>query len=142
MKKKTILIIDGQGGRLGVLLTERIKASLIDFSITVVGTNTIATAAMLRAGADHGATGEYPVICAAAQASYIVGPVGIAIPASLTGEVTPGMAEAVGRSPAEKVLIPGEGCAIHIAGTAKCTLGKYADQAVAKILELETAKNA
>ena len=72
MKKKTILIIDGQGGRLGVLLTERIKTALTDFSITAVGTNSIATAAMLRAGADHGATGEYPVICAAPQALYIV----------------------------------------------------------------------
>ncbi len=142
MRKKTILIMDGQGGRLGVLLTERIKAALMDFSITAVGTNTIATAAMLRAGADHGATGEYPVICAAAQASDIVGPVGIAIPASLTGEVTPGMAEAVGRSPAEKILIPGEGCSIYIVGTAKCTLSEYADQAVTKILELEAAKNA
>lgn len=142
MKKQTILIVDGQGGRLGVLLTERIKAALTDFSITAVGTNTIATAAMLRAGADHGATGEYPVICAAPQATYIVGPVGIGIPASLTGEVTPGIAEAVGRSPAEKILIPGEGCAIHIVGTMRCTLGEYADRAVAKILELEAAKNA
>ena len=53
MKKKTILIIDGQGGRLGVLLTERIKTALTDFSITAVGTNSIATAAMLRAGADR-----------------------------------------------------------------------------------------
>lgn len=142
MKKKTILIIDGQGGRLGVLLTERMKAALPDFSITAVGTNTIATAAMLRAGADHGATGEYPVICAAEHAAYIVGPVGIAIPASLTGEVTPSIAEAVGRSLAEKILIPGDKCAIHVVGTSKLTLGEYADMAVKKILELETAENA
>lgn len=140
--KKVILIIDGQGGRLGVLLTERIKAALPAFSITAVGTNSIATAAMLRAGADHGATGEYPVVCAAERAAYIVGPVGIAIPASLTGEVTPVMAEAVGRSRAEKILIPGDKCAIHVAGTSKQTLGEYADLAVKKILELEENGNA
>lgn len=139
--KKIILIIDGQGGRLGALLTERVKTALPGFSITAVGTNSIATAAMLRAGADHGATGEYPVICAAQHASYIAGPVGIAIPASLTGEVTPAMAEAVGRSRAEKVLIPGDRCAIHVAGTARMTLGEYADLAVAKILELDANEN-
>lgn len=139
--KKTILIIDGQGGRLGALLTERIRTALPEFSVTAVGTNSIATAAMLRAGAGHGATGEYSVICAAEHASYIAGPIGIAIPASLTGEVTPAMAEAVGRSRAEKVLIPGDKCAIHVAGTAKMTLGEYADRAVQKILELEANGN-
>ena len=140
--KKTILIIDGQGGRLGVLLTERIRAALPGYSITAIGTNTIATAAMLRAGADRGATGEYPILCAAAHAAYIAGPVGIAIPGALTGEVTPAMAEAVGRSIAEKILIPGDKCAIHIVGTQKLTLGEYADMAVKKIMELEAAENA
>lgn len=142
MKKKTILIIDGQGGRLGVLLVERVKAALAGFSITAVGTNTIATAAMLRAGADHGATGEYPVICAAEHAAYIVGPVGIAIPAALIGEVTPAIAEAVGRSRAEKILIPGDKCAIHVAGAPRLTLSEYADRAVEKILELEASGEA
>ncbi|MBO7292620.1 MAG: DUF3842 family protein, partial [Clostridia bacterium] len=84
-----IVIIDGQGGRLGALLCEELKRTLPTLSLTAIGTNSIATAAMLKAGADAGATGENPVIVAAREADLIIGPVGILTADALLGEVTP-----------------------------------------------------
>src|SRR5690554_5015362 len=98
-----LLVIDGQGGRMGKLLVEQIRASFPDQHITAIGTNSIATSAMLKAGANEGATGENPVVCNAADADIIVGPIGIIIPDSLLGEITPAMAQALGRSRAQKI---------------------------------------
>lgn len=111
-----ILVVDGQGGMLGRQMVEAIKRMIPTAEITAVGTNTTATANMLKAGADNGATGENPVIVAVRTADIIVGPVGIVISDSLLGEVTPKMAEAIGSSPAKKVLIPVNKCNNIIVG--------------------------
>ena len=100
-----ILVIDGQGGRLGKQLIESINRTFPQAEITAVGTNSIATAAMLRAGAAQGATGENPVVVASKQADIIVGPIGIVIADSLLGEVTAAMANAVARSSAARVFL-------------------------------------
>lgn len=84
-----ILIIDAQGGGIGRHLTSAIRQGFPDADITAVGTNSIATTAMLKAGANHGATGENAVIAGARRADVIVGPIGIVIADSLYGEVTP-----------------------------------------------------
>lgn len=81
-----ILVIDGQGGKMGRLLIEEILARLPDVKVTAVGTNSVATAAMLKAGAVSGATGENPVSVMAARADVILGPVGIVITDALLGE--------------------------------------------------------
>jgi hypothetical protein len=65
---------------------------------------------MLGAGADHGATGENPVIVACADADVITGPIGIVVANSMYGEITPAMARAVGESRAKKFLIPVNKC--------------------------------
>ena len=93
---KKVLIIDGQGGLLGKQMVAACKKVLPSAEITAVGTNTMATAAMLKAGATNGATGENAVIVGARRADIIVGPVGIAIADSLLGEITPAMATAIG----------------------------------------------
>lgn len=115
-----IIVIDGQGGRIGSLLIEKLKnklkASAVQAEVIAIGTNSIATASMLRAGADAGATGENPVIVNCRHADYIIGPVGIIAANSLLGEVTPLMAEAVASSPAEKLLLPVNKCSLHIIG--------------------------
>lgn len=136
MIKLNVVVADGQGGRLGSLIVERLISENIDCEITAIGTNSIATASMLKSGAHRGATGEYPMICACEHADFILGPVGIAIPASLTGEVTPKMAEAVGRSRGEKILVPGDKCRVHIAGCGKYNLSEYAAIAVEKVKEV------
>lgn len=106
MKHWDILIIDGQGGRIGKLLIEGAKSLLPGVEITAVGTNSIATGTMMKAGADHGATGENAVLVACRHADIIVGPIGIVVADSLVGEVSPAMAAAVGQSSATKLLIP------------------------------------
>lgn len=98
MADKKILVIDGQGGGIGRQVVGLIKSREADVEITAVGTNSQATSAMLKAGADHGATGENAVIVGCRGADIIIGPVGIAIADSLFGEVTPKMAVAVGRA--------------------------------------------
>ena len=130
---KNVLIIDGQGGKIGALLVERLRAELPQAHLTAVGTNSIATAAMLRAGAHVGATGENPVAVNARRADIILGPVGILAADSLAGEVTPAMALAVGQSEAEKVLLPVNRCSIYVVGVSDCPVAELIDAAVRRV---------
>ena len=118
-----ILVIDGQGGRLGKQLIESIRKAFPAAEITAVGTNSTATATMLKAGADEGATGENPVIVACRRADVIVGPIGIVIADALLGEVTADMALAVARSRAARVLIPMNRCDHLVAGVKSQSIG-------------------
>ena len=111
-----IVVIDGQGGRIGKLLVERIRSAFPQAEIIAVGTNSIATANMIKGGAERAATGENPVKVACRQADIIVGPIGIVIADSLMGEVTPKMALAVGQSRAKKILIPLNRCDNMVVG--------------------------
>ena len=104
-----LVIIDGQNGRMGALLTERVKAAGLPLETLVVGTNAIATAAMMKAGADRGATGENPVLVACRDADIIAGPIGILMADALMGEITPAIAVAIGQSRAQKVLLTTSG---------------------------------
>lgn len=131
-----IVVIDGQGGRMGSLLIEGMREAKIDADITAIGTNVLATSAMLKAGADRGATGENPVIVACRSADVIVGPIGILSADSLLGEVTPRMAVAVGQSEAVKLLLPVNQCKNIIVGTQQMTLTQLIAQAVLQIRQL------
>ena len=112
-----ILVIDGQGGKLGRKLVESIRKACPEAEITAVGTNSIATENMLNSGcADHLATGENAVIVACRTAQIIVGPFGIATADAMLGEISPAMANAVASSPAYRVLIPMNLCSTYIAG--------------------------
>lgn len=125
-----VIVIDGQSGRMGRLFIERAKAAALPCEIVAVGTNAIATSAMLKAGADAGATGENPVLVACRTADVIVGPIGILAADSLLGEITPAMAVAVGRSAAKKLLLPVNQCSNIVVGTQSLTLSKLMDEAV------------
>lgn len=132
-----ILVIDGQGGGMGSRLVEGIKKSYPHAEVGAVGTNALATQAMLKAGADHGATGENAVIVGCRKADIIVGPVGIVIADSLWGEITPAMAVAVGQSNAARVLLPVNQCCNIIAGAGDIPGGKliqFALEEIEKIL--------
>lgn len=93
-----VLIVDGQGGGMGKALVEQLKQLCPTQPLLAVGTNALATAAMLRAGADQGATGENAVVVNAARADLILGPMGIVLCDALMGEITERMACAIGRS--------------------------------------------
>ena len=117
MKGTKILVIDGQGGRLGRKLLESIRKVCPEAVITAVGTNSIATENMLNSNcADHLATGENAVIVACRTAEIIVGPFGIATADAMMGEITPAMANAVASGNAYRVLIPMNLCNTYIAG--------------------------
>ena len=115
-----ILVIDGQGGRLGRTLVERIREACPKAVITAVGTNSMATQNMMNSGcADHLATGENAVIVACRTAQVIVGPFGIATADAMMGEISPAMANAVASSQAYRVLIPLNLCNTYVAGVMK-----------------------
>lgn len=124
-----IVIIDGNGGRMGKLIIEHLKRVHPEVELTAVGTNSIATSVMVKAGADVGATGENAVIVASRRADVIVGPIGIVIADALHGEVTPEMAKAVGQSDAEKVLVPVNRCNHHIVGLGDTSMSDLVRQA-------------
>ena len=111
-----ILVIDGQGGKLGRTLVEQIIQNFPDAEVMAVGTNSTATASMIRAGAHSVATGENPVIVACRTANIIVGPLGITVADSLMGEISPAMANAVAQSAAYRVLIPMNLCNTYVCG--------------------------
>ena len=130
-----IVVIDGQGGRLGKLLVEAVKERLPQAEVLAVGTNGIATATMQKAGADYVATGENPVVRGVMDADVVLGPLGIVVAHSILGEVTPRMAEAVGGCRGKKILIPMNSCGVSVVGTQEMGLAGYvklaADQAEA-----------
>ena len=122
-----IVIIDGQGGKLGAKLTESVRAAVPDAEIAAVGTNTTATERMLKAGATRAATGENAVKVACRTADVIMGPIGIVIADALMGEITPKMAQYVGESAAQRVLVPMNLCDTYVAGVLGPASGIVAD---------------
>ena len=131
-----ILVIDGQGGNIGRQLVKMIREALPGAQITAVGTNSIATSSMLKAGADSAATGENAVLVACRRADAILGPIGIVLADALLGEVTPAMAAAVGASDAVRILIPLERCGTLVAGVRELSTAALLEDAVAKLLSL------
>ncbi|MBO8128433.1 MAG: DUF3842 family protein [Peptococcaceae bacterium] len=102
-----IAVVDGQGGGIGKHITKRLREELPEeVEIIALGTNALATSVMLKAGANEGASGENAVCYVAGQVDIIIGPLGIIIPNSMMGELTPKMAEAIACSPGRKVLLP------------------------------------
>lgn len=131
-----IVVIDGQGGKMGRAIVEGIRQSGLACDVTAVGTNVLATSAMLKAGADRGATGENPVIVNCREADVIIGPIGILAADALLGEVTPAMAVAVGQSRAVKLLLPVNQCRNIVVGTQPMTLSRLVAETIAQLSAL------
>jgi len=141
MKQNTILVIDGQGGRIGRQIIEGIKARVPGADVVAVGTNSIATSTMMKAGAVRGATGENAVVVNCRTAGLIVGPFGIAIADSMMGEISPAMATAVGQSTAKRLLIPMNLCGTAIVGTANLPIKELLSQAVEEAVKFCSDEN-
>lgn len=128
-----ILVIDGQGGNIGRQLVKMIVQRFPQAQLTAVGTNSSATANMMKGGASAGATGENAVKVGCRKADIIVGPLGIVVADSLLGEVTAEMAVAVARSEAVKILIPLNRCDNLVAGVGEVSTAQLLEDAMGKI---------
>jgi len=133
----TILVIDAQGGGIGRQLVLAIKQNIPDASIIAVGTNSIATTAMLKAGAHSAATGENAVVVGCRKADVIVGPIGIVIADSLLGEITSKMAQAIAQSNAKRILIPFNHCDNIIVGVSDFGTGKLIESAINEMKKIQ-----
>lgn len=134
-----VVVIDGQSGRFGQLFIEKLTKAKLNCSIIAIGTNAIATSAMLKAGAEKGATGENPLLVAVRTADVIVGPIGILAADAMMGEVTSNMAVAVGQSEAKKLLLPVNLCNNIVVGTQSMPLSQIMDEAVELMRQILTA---
>jgi len=132
-----IAVIDGQGGGIGKAVVEKLRDAFKDkIKIVALGANALATSAMLKAGADEGASGENAVVVSAAQVDVIIGAIGIIATDSMLGEITAKMAEAVSKSEAVKILIPINKCGLKIAGLTNKPMLQYIEDAIELVREL------
>ena len=131
-----ILVIDGQGGGMGRGLVAEVKKHFPEATVRAVGTNSVATENMRKAGADISATGENAVVVGARRADYILGPIGIVIADALYGEITPAMALAVGQSHAKRILPPVNHCDNMVAGVQDMPMGQMIQTAIEMIAPL------
>ncbi|HCC36854.1 MAG TPA: hypothetical protein DEQ14_04170 [Treponema sp.] len=123
-----IVVIDGMGGGIGKAVVERLCREKTDYSIIAVGTNAIATSAMLKAGADQSATGENAIIFNCGRADVIIGTIGIVLANSMLGEISPQIAGAVSSSRALKILIPASKCNTLITGIKEQPAAQHIDE--------------
>lgn len=131
-----VIVIDGQGGKIGTSIVKQLKQCLPELELLAIGTNSIATSAMLKAGAEMGATGENPVVYNCSDADIIIGPQGIVLANSFHGEITPAMAQAVAESKARKILIPVNKCLTAVMGVRDLPLSEYIQLAIERVKEI------
>lgn len=132
-----IAVVDGQGGGIGKHIVEKIRRELQeDAEILALGTNSVATAQMLRAGANNGATGENAIVRNAGLVDVIVGTVSIVLAHSMMGELTPRMAEAIAASSAAKILLPLNRSGVEVVGTPLEPLPHLIDALVRRLRDM------
>ncbi|PYG84304.1 uncharacterized protein DUF3842 [Ruminiclostridium sufflavum DSM 19573] len=135
-----IAVIDGQGGGIGKSIVEKLRRELPEGTeIIALGTNSLATSFMLKAGANEGASGENAIVYSASRVDIIIGMIGILVSNSMLGELTPSMAKAIAESPAKKVILPLNRCNIEIIGVDKSQpIPHLIDAAIKSIKEYMT----
>jgi hypothetical protein len=136
-KKRLIAVIDGQGGGIGSTIIKRLRETFAEeVEIIGLGTNAMATGAMLKAGANKGASGENAIVQTVRSVDIIVGATGIVLANSMMGELTPKMAEAIASSPGLKLLLPLKIPEVEIIGAPKEPLPHLVDQLIKRIQEI------
>ncbi len=135
-KKRSIAVIDGQGGGIGALMIKRIREAFgEEVEVIGLGTNAMATGAMLKAGANKGASGENAIVQTVKTIDMIIGTTAIVLANSMMGELTPRMAEAIASSSAIKCLLPLKIPEAEIIGAPKEPLPHLIDQLIKRIQE-------
>ena len=136
-RKKTIAVIDGQGGGIGSVIIKRLREIFSEEAeIIGLGTNAMATGAMLKGGANRGASGENAIVQTVKTVDIVIGTTSIILANSMMGELTPKMAEAIASSPAKKCLLPLKMSEVEIIGAPKEPLPHLVDQLIKRIQEI------
>ncbi len=136
MEKLKICVIDGQGGGIGSTIIKKLREKFLDkVEIIAIGTNSIATSAMLKAKANKGATGENPIKIIVKEVDFIIGPISIILGNSMLGELTPEMATSISMSPAKKLLLPFTQENIEIIGVQQEPLPHMIEKLIEKLEE-------
>jgi hypothetical protein len=135
--KKSVAVIDGQGGGIGGLIIKRLREVFAEeLEVIGLGTNAMATGAMLKAGANKGASGENAIVQTVKAVDIVIGTTSIVLANSMMGELTPKMAEAIASSPATKCLLPLRMPEVEIIGAPKEPLPHLVDQLIKRIQEI------
>ena len=138
-----VIVIDGQGGGIGSTLIKRLRERFGErIEIVALGTNALATSAMMKAGANRGASGENAVCRSCGQGDVVVGPLGIVLANAMMGELTARMAEAIASTPTTKLLLPLNICGVELAGVEKTPLPQLAEKIVDRIARLAGLEDA
>lgn len=134
-----VAVVDGQGGGIGSAIIQILRRRLgPDIEVWALGTNAVATAQMMRSGANKGATGEQAIIEGVGRAQVILGPISIVLACSFMGEVTPAMAAAVAGCPARKLLLPLTQEDVEVVGVQKQPLPHHVEALMDKLTEVQT----
>ena len=129
-------ILDGQGGGIGSAIIKRLREEFGEkMEVVALGTNSIATAQMMKARANKGATGENAIIQTAPRMDILIGPIGIVLAQAMMGEVTPAIAQAVASSPGLKLLVPLSQENIELVGLAPEPLPHLVDKIIIRLKE-------
>jgi hypothetical protein len=135
--RKSIAVIDGQGGGIGSAIIKRLREIFgEELEVIGLGTNAMATGAMLKAGANKGASGENAIVQTVNRVDIIAGTFSIVLANSMMGELTPRMAEVIASSPAIKCLLPLRVPEVELIGTTKEPLPHLVDQLMKRIQEI------
>ncbi len=132
-EKKTVMVVDAQGGGLGKQLITIIKKELPEVHVLAVGANSTATSSMLRAGANEAATGENAARVASRKADIIIGPIGMVVADAMLGEITPAIACAIAQADAMRIMIPFNNCNNYIAGVSDLSTGRLIADALKQL---------
>jgi hypothetical protein len=133
----TLAVVDGLGGGIGSLIIKRLRDILgPDVEVLALGTNAVAASAMMKAGANRGASGENAIALVVQEVDVILGPIAIVVPNSMMGELTPKMAEAISSSRAQKVLLPLAMSRLELIGVSGEPLPHLVEMAVQRVKEL------
>ena len=131
---KTVVVVDGMGGGIGVQLVAQIRKEIkADLALLALATNAVAAERMVDAGAARGASGENAFRVTLPEADVVLGPLGIVLPNAMMGELSPGMAEAIFASKAKKILLPLAQRHLVIVGLAERNVGELVDEAIAAL---------
>jgi hypothetical protein len=134
-KKPRVCVIDGLGGGIGAVIIKRLKEIYgEEIEVIALGINVLATAQMLKARANQGASGENAIVVTVPTADVIIGTISIIMANAMLGEVTPKMAAAIGSAPAHKILLPLTQERVEVVGVSREPLPHLVEIAVAQRL--------